>query len=539
MKLSRAFIVTAFCAIALFATTQSKASGLCVEPVETTSGLVRGMNDTEAEACVWKGIPYAAAPVGELRWKAPKSHPGWSGVREATEFSSQCMQVPNMLANKRLGFSEDCLYLNIWAPERSGIFPVMFWIHGGGLNDGAASIPMYYGDKLAGQKDVVLVSINYRLGPFGFLALREFAEEDPRGISGNYGLLDMVEALKWTRDNIASFGGDPENVTIFGESAGARSVCNLIVCPLAKGLFHKAIIQSGGCAARSMDECNADAAVFAESLGCEGPGAAACMRQKSADEIIEAVKKNKGTGPAFSDNTVEFKICIDGWAQVDKPIKIIRSGKHNNVPLLAGSNRDEFKLFALRGFPLYYRLLPSSMLDKISGERFKPREDTLDWYENLYPSSSYRRPADRWLAGVTDATYSCRGLQVVDAIAPHQPRTYYYRFDYNRHRFPHLVGAAHGVEIVYIFDTVKQKGIFNIYNRNQLKGSEPLVDIIMGYWTNFAKTGDPNGLGLPQWPAYNTQSRQRMHLDLPPRAMPALDTVEKCEFWAEQDTGGW
>ncbi len=539
MKAVKIILTAVFFSIALFASEPLKASGLCTEPVETTSGLVRGMSETDAEACVWKGIPFAAPPMGELRWKAPEPHPGWSGVREATGFSSQCMQVPNMLADKQLGFSEDCLYLNIWSPEKPGIFPVMFWIHGGGLNDGTASIPMYYGDKLAVKKDVVLVSINYRLGPFGFYALREFADENPQGASGNYGLLDMVEALKWVRDNIANFGGDPENVTIFGESAGARSVCNLIACPLAKGLFHKGIIQSGGCGAKSMDECNAEAGVFAAALGCEGPGTAACMRQKSADEIIEAVKKNRSSGPAFSDDPVEFKICVDGWAQVDKPLEVIKSGKHNNVPVLAGSNRDEFKLFALRGFPLYYRLLPTSMLDRMSGERFKPSQDSLDWYQELYPSDSFHRPADRWMAGVTDATYSCRGLQAMDAIAPYQPRAYYYRFDYDRHRFSHLVGAAHGVEIVYVFDTLKQEGILNIYSRDQMKEAEPLVDIMMGYWTNFAKTGDPNGPGLPQWPAYNAQGRQRMHLDLPSRAMPAHDVVEKCEFWAEQDTGGW
>jgi para-nitrobenzyl esterase len=236
---------------------------------------------------------------------------------------------------------------------------------------------------------------------------------------------------------------------------------------------------------------------------------------------------------------VEFKICVDGWSQPDVPLVVIRSGVHNNVPVMVGTNRDEFKLFALRALPLYYRLLPGPMLDKMSGERFKPKADSVDRYQELYPAGSYGRPADRWIAGVTDATYSCRGLKAADAIASHQTRTYYYRFDYDRHRFSNLVGAAHGLEIVYIFDTLEQKGIFNIYNDRQLEEAEPLVDIIMGYWTNFAKTGDPNGAGLPKWPAYTSDRRQRMFLDLPARAAPDLEVVEKCEFWARQNTGGW
>jgi para-nitrobenzyl esterase len=272
MSLNKAFLFGLAMA-ALFIPASPRAEASCVEPVETASGLVRGMSDQDTATCVWKGIPYAAPPIGELRWKPPAPSPSWSGVRDATGFSRQCMQAPGMLSDRKLGFSEDCLYLNVWTPQKSGTFPVMFWIHGGGLNDGAASIPMYFGNKLAQRGDVVLVSINYRLGPFGFYSLREFAEENPHGSSGNYGLLDMVQALEWVRDNVANFGGDPENVTIFGESAGGRSVCSLIACPLAEGLFHKAIIESGGCGAWTMDKCNAGAELFADSLGCNGPGA--------------------------------------------------------------------------------------------------------------------------------------------------------------------------------------------------------------------------------------------------------------------------
>ncbi len=514
----------------------ARADVSCTEPVETTSGLVRGMSDTDAEACVWKGIPFAAPPVDELRWKAPEPPPGWSGVREATEFSSQCMQVPNMLADKKLGFSEDCLYLNIWSPEKPGIFPVMFWIHGGGLSVGTAASPMYYGQYLAERKDVVLVSINYRLGPFGFYSLSGFAESDPEGHSSNYGMLDMVRGLEWVRDNIANFGGDPDNVTIFGESAGSHAVCNLLACPLAKGLFHKAIMESGGCGAESLDECNADGAVFAEAVGCEGPGAASCMMEKTAEEIINAVKEDAQVGRAFSRSRFDFGMCVDGWALKEDPIEAVKAGRCNNVPVIAGSNRDEFKLFAVTSFPSY-RLLSASSLHSRSNNRFAPDEGSLERYNELYPKGSYHRPADSWAAAVTDATFGCSGLEEVDASAANQPATYYYRFDYDGHLLPNMLGAAHGLEIAFIFDTVKQGGLMAIYSKKQVKEAEPLVDIMMGYWTNFARTGDPNGPGLPEWPAYTIEDRQRIYLDLPTRAMPDHDIVEKCEFWEQQDAG--
>lgn len=536
MEPTKVFLMAAFCAMIFFSAQPSQALENCTEPVETESGKVRGASETEADSCVWKGIPFAAPPVGELRWKAPAPHPSWPGIKDATEFGRQCMQVPNPLVVRKLGFSEDCLTLNIWSPKKSGSFPVLFWIHGGGLTIGSSASPMYYGLYLADKKDVVLVSINYRLGPFGFYSLKEFAENDREGLTSNTGLLDMVRGLEWVRDNISKFGGDPNSVTIFGESAGSHAVCNLLACPLAKGLFHKAIMESGGCGAESMDECNADGAVFAAAAGCEGPGTASCMMGKSADEIMDVVRKDSSVGQVFSSDRFDFGLCVDGRALEADPIEEIKAGRYNNVPIIAGTNRDEFKLFALISSP-GYRLLPVSRLHAKSNNRFAPNEGSLDRYNELYPKSSYRRPADAWAAAVTDATFGCRGLEEVEASAPNQPATYYYRFDYDRHMVPHLLGAAHGLEIPFIFDTVKQGGLMAIYSKRQVKESEELVDIMMGYWTNFAKTGDPNGPGLPEWPAYNTKSPQRINLDLPTRAASADDIVEKCEFWAEQDAG--
>jgi para-nitrobenzyl esterase len=254
---------------------------------------------------------------------------------------------------------------------------------------------------------------------------------------------------------------------------------------------------------------------------------------------MDAVKTIRASTETMADDAVEFKICVDGWSQEADALEVIRSGAGNNVPVMVGTNRDEFKLFVLRALPIYWRLLPVTTLDRLTHERFKPRPGTEARYDELYPADGWGRPADRWIAGVTDATYSCRGLAAAEAVSSRQPRTYYYRFDYDRHRFSKLVGAAHGTEIVFIFDTLEQKGIFNLYGPRELREGAPMVDIMMGYWTNFAKTGDPNGAGLPEWPAFNVEDRGRIFLDLPTEARPDFEVKAKCEFWADQGTGSW
>jgi len=235
--------------IAVLASVASAAAGdLCSEPVPTQSGLVQGHSIADTATCAWLGVPYVAPPVGELRWKAPQPMPAWTGVREAVSYGDRCMQKPWLgikKAHHEKGMSEDCLYLNIWAPQKSGKFPVMFWIHGGGFNFGSGS--GYPGDRLAAFGDVLVVTINYRLSVFGFLASPELRGEDPNASTGSYGSLDQVAALRWVHDNIAKFGGDPGNVTIFGESAGGWAICHLLASPLAAGLFQRAILESGNC----------------------------------------------------------------------------------------------------------------------------------------------------------------------------------------------------------------------------------------------------------------------------------------------------
>jgi len=226
-------------------------AGLCSEPVETESGRVSGFDDDDTDTCVWLGVPYAAPPVGDLRWRAPRQASAGEEVLEATAYGDKCMQKAEI--NEMINpspeeiYSEDCLYLNIWRPTKSGIFPVMVWIHGGGYQSGTGTSRLIQGDRLAEAGEVVVVTINYRVNVFGFFTHPALREEDPDDSVGNYGSLDQVAAIRWVSDNVEGFGGDPGNVTIFGQSAGGRSICSLIATPLTQGLFHKAILESGGC----------------------------------------------------------------------------------------------------------------------------------------------------------------------------------------------------------------------------------------------------------------------------------------------------
>ena len=311
----------------------------CTKPVMTQAGWVRGFKDTETNTCVWRGIPYAEPPVEDLRWKPPQSVSPWQGVRPATQWAPRCIQKGIMEAvnvDPSGKMSEDCLYLNIWSPKPEGKFPVMVWIHGGGYTGGTANSPMYWGDRIANQAEVVLVSINYRLNIFGFLALPALQKEDPNQSTGNYGSMDQVMALKWVKNNIANFGGDPNNITIFGESAGGWSICTMLATPLAKGLFHKAILESGGCeASASLEKGFKQGEEFARQLGCQ-PDDLNCLRKIPAKKLLKVVGIEL-SGFVFINHH-------DGYFLTNTPLAMIRSGKFNNVPLIAGSNRDEMSV---------------------------------------------------------------------------------------------------------------------------------------------------------------------------------------------------
>jgi para-nitrobenzyl esterase len=501
---------------------------ICSTPVPTAQGPVTGADDGKNQVCVYKGIPYAKPPVGDLRWLAPVAPEKRNTTLKAEKFSAQCFQPGSELP---LGIggakeqSEDCLYLNIWRPKKAGLFPVMLWIHGGDLMQGSGSRPMYHGSALSAKEDVVLVTINYRLGPFGYLYHPAFADEDPSHSSGNYGLLDQIAALKWVKANIASFNGDPQNITIFGESAGGWSVCYLLASPPASGLFQKAIMESGGCQTfRTLEEGKKIGEDFSSRLGCSGADATACLRRKTPEELVAALGKD------WLAMLAKFDAHVDGYALKESPLEALNSGRYNNVPLMVGSTRDEFKLFRteIRGSSRFSASEIWPAMEKYMPVKLSPG------IEKYYPASAYPAPVDALLDALGDAYMGCPNFRAAQGSAKHQPKTFYYRFDYDDHIVPNYIGAGHGMELPFIFGTLNNMPISLIYTPVQKQKAKPMIAMMMGYWASFARTGDPNGKSLPEWPAYNLTEQKRMFLDLPPKVAPA-NMSEKCEFWARQD----
>lgn len=444
---------------------------------------------------VFKGIPYAAPPVGDLRWRAPQRVQAWTGVRNATEWGPRCVQS-NRLGdldplNKRM--DEDCLYLNVWTPGKSSsdLLPVMVWIHGGSNLNGAGSQPEFDGSHLAG-KGVVFVTINYRLDVFGFLAHPELTKESGTNSSGNYGLLDQIAALKWVQQNIGAFGGDPSRVTMFGESAGAFDVSLLMASPLTKGLFMRAIGESGGALTpipafgpKPLQIGEQDGIKFAQSMGANSIQE---LRTRPAQEVLEAAIKNP-IGYGFG--------VVDGYVVPEHPASIFAQGKQNDVPLLVGWNADEGSYFGAR-----VKLDSPPYVDRIRAQ-FK---DEADKVLELYPPGS--TPEDErasFTALLGDEIIAYGGWAWSErAAAKGKSPVYRYYFTRRPPGAPELSinpltapGVYHYAEIYYVF---KNLDVMNdwLWEADDRR----LADVMSSYWTNFAKTGDPNGPGLPRWETY-------------------------------------
>lgn len=473
-------------------------SGASSSQVKIDTGTIEGKASGPVRSFL--GIPYAAPPVGELRWKPPAPPAKWSGVRAATEFGSRCMQGPiySDMVFRDPGISEDCLSLNVWTPAKNAKakLPVMVWVYGGGFMAGASSEPRQDGGMLA-REGVVVVSMNYRLGIFGFFALPELAAESDKKAAGNYGLLDQVAALEWVHRNIVSFGGDPANVTIFGESAGSFSVSALMASPVAKGLFHKAIGESGGAfssnalpfeplAVRSPR----DSQFAASSLGTQTLNE---LRAMPAQKILDAsLKKDDGQAPP------RFAPDVDGYFLPESVPAIFAQGKQSHVPLLAGWNHDEGSFEAVQG---------QSPLETLKATATKEFGEKADEFLRLYPASNdaqARRSlqdfaGDRFIAW---STWRWLEAQTTGGIP-----AYRYRFDLG---FPHAPekpdpGAYHSAEIEYVFGMLDSKA--GVPWRAE---DRALSDQMQKYWTNFARSGNPNGPGLPQWPAYRSDTGWQM-----------------------------
>lgn len=469
--------------------------------VKVEQGKLRGKLINEGKVRAFLGIPFAAPPVGDLRWRAPAPVPNWKGLRDATHYGAHCMQVPfSDMSFQDAGPSEDCLYLNVFTPakrKRRSKLPVMFWIHGGGYFAGSASEPRHNGDFLP-AKGVVLVTINYRLGVFGFLDTEGLRKEGD-GAAGNYGLMDMIAALHWVQANIAKFGGNPENVTIFGESAGSFAVSTLMASPLAQGLFSQAIGESGAAFGEGLGGETAAAAAPAETAWARSLGAKSLaeLRAMPADAILAGSRK--AGAPRFAP-------VIDGKVLTEPVSETYAEGKQAHVPLLAGWNRDEGGLAAARG-------MTAAKWKSQAEKRFG---DHAAEFLKVYPGNDDAEAARSAIDYAGDlfiafGTWRWIEAQVKTGEAP----VYRYHFELAAptSKF-HDSSAFHSDDIEYVFGTLDTRP-GAVWRPEDRKLSEEMMD----YWTSFAKSGDPNRPGLPEWPRYD-KTGEVLHLDRETHASP-------------------
>ncbi len=502
-------------------------AGLCEDEVQTSEGRVVGLASDAAAACAWKGINYAAAPVGELRFRPAQAPEPRDETYQAYDYGMACPQVEGITSGGHAkGFSEDCLNLNIWRPEKSGQFPVMFWIHGGGFMQGTGSYQMYDGSRLAAERDVVVVTINYRLGHLGWLALPELKAEDPNGGVGNYGLTDQTRALEWVRQNIGGFGGDPDNVTVFGQSAGGISICALLVSPPAKGLFDKAIVMSGPCDMMlSEEEAYKRGQKAAAEMGCEGEDLIECLRSRPFEEFLSSEAPNllMEGGPIYSPN-------LDGYYIPDWPLKLMAEGKYSKVPVMEGSTKEELKIYTITKFGL--GTLSEKRVTKMTRDLAGPYSDKI---LSLYDYDDYRRPFDLFIGFATDAVFTSRAYMMAEAMGG-QSDLYLYRFDWNETRMPHKLGAFHALDVPLVFKALDMDMPLAkvIAGRGAVRRGTPLSEQMMSYYANFARTGNPNGEDLPEWPAYDRAAKPRLHLDTPIHLEKiGPEELERYDYFAE------
>jgi para-nitrobenzyl esterase len=475
--------------------------------VNTADGELSGKADGTVNAFL--GIPYAKPPLGALRWRPPQPSEPWSGVRDATQFGKRCAQQASTVLQNAGSEDEDCLVLNVWAPASAKGLPVMFWIHGGGNVNGSASEPLpyvgsgaFYSGKPLAEKGVVVVTINYRLGALGFLDHAALGAE-----GGNQGLLDQHAALSWVAKNVAAFGGDPGNVTIFGESAGSYDVCAHVASPLSRGLFHRAVSQSGGCTNKLTSKVQAQAAAdkLATALGCTGD-VLACLRGKSVAELLAAVTSSALTlGPA-----------VDGKFLPDQPRALYDRGEIAKVPYILGSNTDEGTLFVQN-----VTVTDQASYDAALGTSFGA--GSVAAVGALYPATNFPngKPnpfAAAFARAVGDARLVCTTHDSAARALAAGSKVYGYNFD-----IPAPVGglgATHGAELTSVFGTSSQ------FTPQAKAASE----LIQRYWTRFASTGDPNGGSDLVWPALSSTSDVRVNLALTSTLVNDF-RAQECKFW--------
>ena len=511
-----------------------------VNQVSTEYGMLQGTwSETDSSIGVFRGIPYAQPPVGELRWRAPKDLTSWTGVRQATTFGAACWQSYSddafVWSRGEFPRSEDCLHLNIWQPEKTdATAPVMVWFHGGAHTGGFAHVELFDGTELARQ-GVVVVTVNYRLGPWGFLAHPALAEESEHNSTGNYGLMDKIAALKWVEKNIQGFGGNPDNVTLFGQSAGSSSVCALMASPLADGLFHKAIGQSAACLVKERHDANGqERGARLAQLALGELSAKTSKVQVSAKQLRSIDNQTLLSAMENSDWSEGSRIVVDGWVLPKAPVDIFNANQQAKVPLLVGSLANEgHELLPLNN------ALTESELDQYLSKTFAATAPKL---KALYADDLAVSPGMALREILTDAfmAMSMRGWAQYNHNAG-QP-TYLYFMDYvppayqiylfddpnlNLPHGPRSAGAYHSGDLAYVFNNVGKTGDF------WLEEDFAMARAMSGYWTNFAKTGDPNGSNLPNWSLYEPQNHSTQLLSNPIKTIAGAKR-EKLDLLAQR-----
>jgi para-nitrobenzyl esterase len=487
--------------------------------IATEKGPVQGavVGDTR----VFLGVPYAAPPVGDLRWKPPVPAAAWTEPLDATAIRPACPQIDVSTSLPVPGTSEDCLTLNIWTPASppASPAPILFWIHGGGFALGSGGEPSFDGRVLSEATGAVVVTINYRLGPLGFLAHRALVAEDPAYPStGMYGFEDQRAALEWVKTNIAAFGGDPKNVTLFGESAGGISTCLHILSPRSEGLFHRAIVESGPCTlgtGTTEKEAEALGDMLTDALQCTSPtDVLACLRSKTADEVLAAIKITMTT---LTGGGLGWYPIIDGLNIPDSPAKLLEAGSFSKVPTLLGSNKDEGTVFFAFGDPLTEAEFEGMMEPYFPGHGAE--------IVAQYPSAAHGSVKDAAEEALGDGLFVCPTRATAKALSKAGAPTYLYHFvhEVKSSSFPGF-GAFHSSEIPFIFG--------NPYWDITLGAEEQeLAKVMRGYWSRMAKSGDPNSDGAPAWPKYDAATDPHLVLDLSISTSAGLKT-DLCDFWA-------
>lgn len=474
--------------------------------VKTASGWIKGEPNADSTVTIYKGVPFAAPPVGDLRWKEPQPLTPWTDTLLCTKFGASPVQsnpVPFMMWTQEFitpaePISEDCLYLNVWTPKQSDTdkLPVLVWIHGGGFISGSAACPVYDGEALA-KMGIVYVSINYRLGVFGFTAHEQLTKESPHHASGNYAMLDQVAALQWVRDNIASFGGDPNKVTIAGQSAGSMAVQALVGSPLTQGLFVGAIAESGGLGSRPVSTL-ADAEKIGQSLSPD----IALLRALPADTVLaRASKLPFGT----------FSPMVDGYFLPEDPKSIFTNGKENQVNVITGWVTGDADLVSRPQSQKEFR--------EILAKTFPGKEEAAN---KLFPSGN----DESWKASQQKlALLQFAGAPGALWAASNRSKTYMYQYSYvptDKPGFPNY-GAFHTSEVPFALHTLAH------WDRPWTQADLEVEKYMSAYWVNFVKTGNPNGAGLPEWPAYDRTSANIIDFNGKPTLTPGL-YQEELEF---------